>query len=334
MILKDFDFKDNERLLTVIAIIDIGSNTLRLSAYEVDSNGGIRQAYRLKSTAGLAGYSDKKGVLSAKGIAEACAALKYFRSAIEGSDISETHAFAAAGLRNIVNADEVIDTIKRETGFDVTVISGEEEALCGYTGATNGAPMSEGILVDIGGGSTEIVECRGGKVESAISIAVGSMGMYSKHITKVLPTKPQREKIYVEAFEKIKAGIITQNAKMIARDSGLRPESIRRPYTAMYGIGGTMRTLRKLNNAIFGAPHGNYAVNAKNAGKILNLIDTDTRMMLDKILYLTPERVHTITPGLIILSAIIEIYGCETITVSESGVREGYLIRNVLGDGL
>ncbi|MDR2577246.1 MAG: hypothetical protein LBC70_00340 [Chitinispirillales bacterium] len=313
----------------MIAIIDIGSNTLRLSAYEV-SGVGIRQAYRLKSTVGLAAYVDKAGGLSAKGISEACAALKYFRSKVEGSGITETYAFAAAGLRNITNADEVIEIISRETGFDVTVISGEEEALCGYTGAANDAQISDGILADIGGGSTEIVTCRGGKVESAMSVAVGSMGMYSKYVTKVLPTKPQREKIYVETFERIRAEIVAQSAKMIARE----PESVWQPRTEMCGIGGTMRALRKLNNAIFGAPHTNYTVSAKNTGKILNLIDANTRLMLDKILYLTPERVHTITPGLIILSAIIEIYGCETITISESGVREGYLIRNVLGRNL
>jgi len=295
----------------MVAIIDIGSNTIRLSVYEISGGGDIRQTYKLKSVVGLAGHVDKKNSLSDEGVTQACASLNRFSKALAKMDISETHVFATASLRNILNTSRVIEAVKRETGFDVTVISGEEEAICGYMGATNSASINDGLLIDIGGGSTELVLCKNGKIEKAASITVGALNMYSKYVSRVLPTPAQAENIRLEALKKLEVFKC-------------------KPTPAMCGVGGTMRALYKLNNALFGAPPENRCVSARNAKKILTLVETDTRQTVGKILQIVPERVHTITPGLIILNTIIKKYGCKTITVSESGVREGYLIRNVL----
>jgi exopolyphosphatase/guanosine-5'-triphosphate,3'-diphosphate pyrophosphatase len=226
-------------------------------------------------------------------------------------DITETHVFATASLRNVLNASRAIEDIKRETGFSVTIISGEEEAICDYIGATNRAPMSDGLLIDIGGGSTELVVCKGGHIEKAASVPIGALSMYSKYVNSVLPTPAQSEKIRIETLKKLEV----IKAKTLP---------------AMCGVGGTMRALYKLNNALFGAPPDNRAVLVKNARKILSLIATDAKLMVGRILQIFPDRIHTITPGLIILNTILKKYNCKTISVSESGVREGYLIRNVL----
>jgi len=295
----------------MVAIIDIGSNTIRLSVYDISSAGDIRQTYKQKCVAGLAGHVDKRCFLTEEGVRVACAALNRFRSAVSGMEISETHVFATASLRNILNASRVIEDIKRETGYDVIIISGEEEAICDYIGANNRAPMSDGILIDIGGGSTELVICKGGRIDKAASLPIGALSMYSKYVSAVLPTNAQKEKIVLETLKKLE----------VIKSKALH---------TMCGVGGTMRALYKLNNAIFGAPPDNRAVPVRNAKKILNLITADTKLMVGRILQIAPERIHTITPGLIILNTIIKKYDCQNISVSESGVREGYLIRNVL----
>jgi exopolyphosphatase/guanosine-5'-triphosphate,3'-diphosphate pyrophosphatase len=303
-------------LKSMVAIIDIGSNTIRLCVYEICADGNIRQTFKLKDVAGLAAYIDKKGVLASDGIREACASLLRFRETLEGMDISETHVFATASLRNIVNTEQALKDIKRKTGYDVMVISGEEEAICDYMGATNRTPMSDGLLVDIGGGSTELVLFRNGELEQVASLPIGSLNMFSKHVARVLPSRSQTEMIRLEAaeaLEGVKGG---------------------KPVRMICGVGGTMRALYKLNNAVFGEPADNRTVSAENAKKLLNLIAADTHMMVGKILSISPERIHTVTPGFIILNAIIKKYECRTIFVSELGVREGYLIRNVLHRGI
>jgi exopolyphosphatase/guanosine-5'-triphosphate,3'-diphosphate pyrophosphatase len=295
----------------MVAVIDIGSNTIRLSVYDISSAGDIRQTYRQKSVAGLAGHVDKRSFLTDEGVRVACDALNRFRAAVSGMDITETHVFATASLRNVLNASRVIEDIKRETGYDVIIISGEEEAICDYIGANNRAPMSDGVLIDIGGGSTELVICKGGRIDKAASIPIGALSMYSKYVGSVLPTKAQSERIYLETLKRLEV---------------IKAKTLR----TMCGVGGTMRALYKLNNAIFGSPPDNRAVPVKNAKKILSLISTDTKLMVNRILQIAPDRIHTITPGLIILNTVIKKYDCKTISVSESGVREGYLIRNVL----
>jgi len=296
----------------MVAIIDIGSNTIRLSVYEISADGDIRQTFKLKDVVGLAGHIDKNNLLTQDGIRETCASLSKFREALLGMDISETHVFATASLRNILNTGQVVEAVKRKTGYDATIISGEEEAICDFMGATNRTPMIDGLLVDIGGGSTELVLCKNGKLEQAASVAIGSLNMFSRHVARVLPSRTQAERIRAEAAEKLTAAFKCK------------------PISAICGVGGTMRALYKLNNSVFDEPPENRIVSAKNAKKLLGLIETDTHMMIGKILNICPERIHTITPGFIILSAIIKRYGCKTIIVSESGVREGYLIRNVL----
>ena len=298
-----------------VAIIDIGSNTIRLCVYEISADGDIRQTFRLKNVAGLAAYIDKKHLLAPDGIREICTSLIRFREALEGMDVSETHIFATAPLRNIVNTEQVLKNVKWRTGYDVTVISGEEEAICDYIGATNRTPMSDGLLVDIGGGSTELVLFRNGKLEQVASVAIGSLSMFSKYVARVLPSRLQTERIRAEAAGKL------ENLKS-------------RPVRMICGVGGTMRALYKLNNAVFGEPADNRTVSAENTKKLLNLIAADTHMMVGKILSISPERIHTVTPGFIILNAIIKKYECRTIFVSELGVREGYLIRNVLHRGI
>jgi len=295
----------------MVAIIDIGSNTVRLSVYDIGSAGDVRQTYKQKSVAGLAGHVDKRSFLTDEGVRVACGALNRFKAAVAGMNITETHVFATASLRNVLNASRAIEDIKRETGYDVIIISGEEEAICDYIGATNSMAMSDGLLIDIGGGSTELVICKGGRIDKAASIPIGALGMYAKYVSAVIPTEAQSGKIAAETLKRLEV---------------IKGKTLR----AMCGVGGTMRALCKLNNMIFGAPQDNRAVPVKNAKKILSLITTDTKLMVGRILQTAPERIHTITPGLIILNTVIKKYDCKTITVSESGVREGYLIRNVL----
>jgi exopolyphosphatase/guanosine-5'-triphosphate,3'-diphosphate pyrophosphatase len=293
------------------AIIDIGANTIRLCVYDIGADGGIRQVFKIKHVVGLAGYIDDSDRLTREGVAETCASLLRFRETLAGLDIAQTHIFAAASLRNITNTAEVIETIRRETGYSVAVISGEEEGICGYTGATNRTPIAEGMLVDIGGGSTEIVLFKNGHPEQAVSVAIGSLSMFSKYVTRILPSRAQAENIRLEAVRKLKA------VKSW-------------PVRVVCGVGGIMRTLYKLNNAIFDEPPENRAVSAENAAEIQRLIVFGTRTIINRVLNICPERIHTITPGLAILNAIIKKYECETVIVSESGVREGYLIRNIL----
>ena len=160
------------------AIIDIGSNTIRMVLYKVIDN-EIQQMLNSKIPAGLAGYIDNNNMLSKKGILKAIEALSKFETILESVDVKEVHAFATASLRNISNSEEVLAEIKKHCSFDIEIISGKEEALYDYYGTMKSISSGNGLLVDVGGGSTELVYFENGTLLSTCSIPVGSLNMYT-----------------------------------------------------------------------------------------------------------------------------------------------------------
>ena len=136
-------------------IIDMGSNSVRLSIFRAE-NGVITQVIGKKVMAGLAGYV-KKGRLTQAGIERACMALEALREILDNFNVDGAGIFATASLRNICNQDEVLNQMERVTGITPEIITGKEEARLDFIGATRFYPMEQGLLADIGGGSTEHV---------------------------------------------------------------------------------------------------------------------------------------------------------------------------------
>src|SRR5699024_6882114 len=117
-------------------IVDLGSNTIRLSIYHWEGR-QFKLLMNKKEMAGLAGYI-KDGVLSDRGILVACQVLSGFKALLENFDIRDIHVFATASLRNIVNTEDALDTIRAVTGVTVEVVSGSDEATLSFLGATVG----------------------------------------------------------------------------------------------------------------------------------------------------------------------------------------------------
>ena len=117
-------------------IVDVGSNTMRLSIYHWEGR-RFKLLMNKKEMAGLAGYI-KEGVLSDSGILVACRVLAGYKALLDNFDIKELHVFGTAPLRNIVNTEEALDTIRAVTGVGVEVLSGADEAALSFLGATVG----------------------------------------------------------------------------------------------------------------------------------------------------------------------------------------------------
>jgi exopolyphosphatase/guanosine-5'-triphosphate,3'-diphosphate pyrophosphatase len=296
----------------IYGVIDLGSNTVRLTVYECEAD-SFNILFSEKTMAGLAGYVEKK-ILSKTGIEKACSVLNTYRGIIRNFDISNVFVFATASLRNIENTDEAVAAILKRTGFVVEVISGEEEATLDFIGATHNVSIDNGLLVDIGGGSTELVTYSNRTIKKAISMSIGSLSLYTKHIKDILPIKEERKTI---------KEVIIENIEQVEIFDGEQHKTI-------CGVGGTVRAALKLNNHIFGLSDSNKTISTKNIKEILNkLCDADTDAW-KIILKVCPDRIHTIIPGLLVLNTVSKYFGCETIVVSSYGVREGYLYNKVL----
>ena len=294
------------------AIIDIGSNSMRLTLYETEGR-SFKILFREKRMVGLAGYVEK-GTLSPEGMECAAGVLLDFQRTLSSLGIGQTVVFATASLRNISNTEQALDALRSATGYQVEVLSGQEEALLGYGGAMEEFRLSSGAFLDIGGASTEIVVFDGGKARQAVSFPVGSLSLYRECVKKILPGEGS-----VKRMEKAISSKIPQ-------ESPLFPE--RQPL--LVGVGGTCRAVRKLAKTLYKLPKDSRRVSARQVEGLCGLLCQGGRRASDLVLKLEPDRIHTLVPGILILRHILRLFQSDALVVSKYGVREGYLCRKIL----
>lgn len=293
-------------------VIDVGSNTIRLCIYQV-TDGKVQVLFNNKNTAGLYGYVED-GKLSEKGIKKACEVLNSHKRMAERINIEDLFVFATASLRNISNTEEALAEIYDQTGLNVDVLTGYEEATLDFEGAAHAMELDKGIMVDIGGGSTELLVYDRGAIQDAVSLPVGSLYMYKNHVTKLFPKRKEEKDIRDEVREHLHKVKFLKNQK----------------YSTVLGIGGSIRAVKKFNNNMLSLPKSNDKFSTESLSDVLYELHDSEKATLDKILKVSADRVHTLIPGLLILQTICQYCKCEEIMASNFGVREGYLYKKVV----
>ncbi len=299
----------------MIGIIDIGSNTVRMNVYQVNNN-EYEVLFSSKEMAGLAAQIES-GLLMEKGYQNLIRILKRFKETIDSLQIKEVYAFATASLRLISNQQTVLGRIESETGFTVDLIDGEEEGRLGVLGALSNPPVKKAVLMDLGGGSCELVPFDQGQILSSVSYPIGSLSLYKNYVSGLLPTLDEQKSIKKFVKKQIDVGHIVEEK-----------------FVSVIGVGGTMRALLKLNAYL----HNDYKssqLTLQSLKAMLKILNENHREAQDIILKTIPDRIHTIMPGLCAIIAIMQAMGTVEILVSNNGVREGYLMKHVLkrGDG-
>ena len=297
------------------AIIDMGSNTMRLCVYSCE-NDKIVTVISKKEVAGLAGYRND-GRLESDGVYRACGTLNDFKHiASRFVQEHEIRVFATASLRGISNQEQVLEVIRCETGMLPEVLAGEEEARLSFAGALRYSNCRDGIMIDIGGASTELVRFHNGEPEELISIPMGCLSLYVNHVSKVIPNHDERKRIKKEIRDKYDRHI---------------DQTYTQQLPLMLGLGGTVRAVHKLSCEMFAEQNDEPCVKAEHVREILKMLKDNADHIFLTVQRQIPERTHTITTGLMILNEAIKRFQCEKLYISKYGVREGYLIDRVLG---
>lgn len=168
-------------------IVDIGSNTMRLVIFKVE-NGKPRLLLNKKEMPELASFI-KDGMMVAEGINRACYILDSFNLLAKDLGVENLSVFATASLRNITNSQAAVSEIEDRTGLAINLLSGAQEAEYDFIGAARTVDLKSGILIDIGGGSTELVLYNNMKIQNSISLPIGSLSMYTAYVKHLFPTK-------------------------------------------------------------------------------------------------------------------------------------------------
>ena len=297
------------------AIIDIGSNSIRLTLYETE-NQDFKILFREKIMAGLAGYVED-GKLSAEGIECACEGLLTFREILQTLQIERINVFATASLRNISNTEQALSVIRAATGYSVEVISGGDEALFGYAGAMQELHLTSGAFLDIGGASTEIVTFEDSTPVNFDSFPVGSLSLYRRCVKRILPGEGSLKRLNREISQAIDV------------DKGsLTPRPL------LIGVGGTARAVLRLAKHYCGISEGCRSMTAGQLDDLRKFLCSGKKEASDLILRLEAERIHTLVPGLLILQHVFRLFGAEQLVISKYGVREGYLCQKILKNNI
>ncbi|OGX68560.1 MAG: hypothetical protein A2189_00390, partial [Paenibacillus sp. RIFOXYA1_FULL_44_5] len=293
-----------------IGMIDIGSNSIRLVIYEKVGKSANRVLDESKASARL---SEKVGVdkiLAHEDIMSIVQILLHFKGLCEAQEVQVIRAVATAAIRNAENYDEIIQTLHVHTGLQIEILSGKEEARLGFLGAINTLDLNTGLLIDIGGWSTEITYFQDREIVHSVSIPLGAVNV-TKRYTKNGNAKPAEivkiQQMMTEALE---------NELWIKQCQGL----------PLIGMGGTIRTLAKIDQKqkkySFPAIH-NYSLLPHEGEEILHRIASMNVGKRKKITGLASDRADIIAAGLILLQTIMTYTSVSNLIVSGSGLREG-----------
>ena len=293
-------------------VIDLGSNTIRLSVFRYEE-GKIRLVQNKKTIAGLASCI-KDGGLTEIGVVRACMALNRYKAILEEQKIEKYSVFATASLRNINNREIVLNEIKERTGIVPEILFGDEEARLDFIGVKNGSELTRGVLIDIGGGSTELVLFENGEIKRLASIPIGALNLQNKSTKGIIPTDREIRKM----------------RKIINKAIDELQWDFESDYETMYAVGGTSRAALEIAKELFRISSEEKSFNKENVKDIVNKLRSSDPKEYKPIYKINPERIFSLAGGLVILNEVVKRFGCEIINISKNGIREGYFRDRIL----
>jgi exopolyphosphatase/guanosine-5'-triphosphate,3'-diphosphate pyrophosphatase len=296
-----------------IAIVDVGTNTTRLLVAEVHDRRVTREVIRLGRVTRLGAGVDRSGRLADDAIERELAVLDEFAATIAERDADRRIAVMTSAVRDAANGDSFAATVRERQGLDVHVLSGDQEARLTYLGATDelGAVGGRTLVIDIGGGSTELVIGHGQAVEFHVSTQAGVVRQADRHITGDPPTEVELDALARDVRAVLAAGV---------------PPAQRTGITRALAVAGTPTSLAAIAQAL--DPYDPARVH----GFRLTAVCRDTlrarlvALPLEQrrqVVGLHPDRAVTIIPGVVILAEVMDLFGLASVEVSEHDILRG-----------
>src|ERR1700728_4292774 len=287
-----------------IAVIDIGSNSVRLVVYE----GLVRSPTELfneKALCGLGREVQATGMLAADAVEHALATLKRFRALCDRMGVQKVFAIATAACRDAKNGRAFIRSAERTLKTEIDILSGAREADLTALGVIAGVHRADGIVGDLGGGSLELVDIRGTRARNGLTRPLGGFALAD---------------ISAKSLKKAEK-YVKKSLTGLAMLKGCNGRSF-------YAVGGTWRSVGRLHMWQTGYPlhvmHG-YSISAEEAlefARLVHRVDVDTLSNIDVV---NNARRPLLPYSALVLEYILRIGKPRQVVFSALGVREGLL---------
>lgn len=280
------------------AVLDVGSNSVRLVIYRVEGR-AIWSLFNEKVLAGL-GRDAGRGALSPAGVEAAMAALRRFRAVLDAVRPAAVHATATAAVRDATDGLAFVARARSEAGFDLRILSGEEEARYAALGVVCGVPDAHGVAGDLGGSSLELVRLDHGRPGVGLTLPLGPFALGLG-----------------KGFDA--AQVHREAARRLAKIEGLETQ-------AFYAVGGAWRSLALLHMRMADYPLEilqQYEIGAAEALEACRFAARQSRSSLERIEGLSKKRAEALPFAAVVLECLIERLEIERVCISAYGLREG-----------
>jgi len=283
-------------------VIDIGSNSVRLVIYRIEGR-SIWPVYNEKVLAGLGKNLFVTGKLNPAGCKETLIALRRFRAIVDSYRLEQVHTVATAAIREASDGPDFTRQIEAQSGFQVRVLSGTEEAYYSASGVVCGHNEARGIVGDMGGSSLELLALEGPNAFKGITLPLGPFALGSPKPIDIQATRAKVMEI-------------------------LAPHKAAFSHAEFHAVGGAWRNL-----AVIWMQQTNYPLQivqqfelpAREVINICSLIASQSPSSLEKIRGVTKRRMENLSYAALVLQCLTESYGFENVIFSANGLREGLL---------
>jgi exopolyphosphatase/guanosine-5'-triphosphate,3'-diphosphate pyrophosphatase len=297
-----------------VAVVDIGTNSTRLLVADVEG-GRVSEVERRSRVTRLGRGVDLSGQLSDEAIEAACAAIEDYVAIYQEAGTASVDAIATSAVRDASNGEAFVAELRERFALSARVLDGEEEARLTYVGATaERPPTAPTLVIDIGGGSTELIIGSGDEIEFRASLQAGVVRHTERHIASDPPTAAELEALAADARGPIetaaselsgtapRAGIAVAGTptSLAAVEMGLDPYDPERVHGHVLTLAGIQRQLSRLASAPLAERREIPGMHA--------------------------DRAPTIVAGVVILVETMRAFGLEQIEVSEHDILYGAAI--------
>jgi exopolyphosphatase/guanosine-5'-triphosphate,3'-diphosphate pyrophosphatase len=298
-----------------VAVVDIGSNSTRLLLCDVVGGAVIAELERESAVTRLGAGVDTDKRLREDAMGRVFATLERYRALIDGhGGAGKGLAVLTSAVRDAANGQEFADAVRERYGFEPHVLAGDDEARLSFLGATSERDPEDRtptLVIDIGGGSTELIIGTGREAGFHVSNQAGVVRQTERHIHEDPPTQAEMDALGADVRAILAAGV---------------PAEQRDAVTRAIGVAGTATSLgaiaQRLDPYDPAKVHG-YVLTREVCARLLGELAAVPLEARRKVPGLHPDRAPTIVAGVLILLAVLELFGISELEISEHDILRG-----------
>jgi exopolyphosphatase / guanosine-5'-triphosphate,3'-diphosphate pyrophosphatase len=305
-----------------VAVVDIGTNSIRLLIADIEPDGSVAERHRESRVTRLGAGVDSGGELAPEAVARTCAVLEDYRALIDAHRCERNLAVLTSAVRDASDGAVFTERVRSDYGLDARTLSGDEEAALTFLGAMSDRELSPEptVVIDIGGGSTEFIVGHDHAAGFHVSIQAGVVRMSERHIRSDPPSPSELRDLALETRTIFLAGL---------------PSAERASVRHGIAVAGTATSAASIDQEL--SPYDparvhRYPLLLATVELLLARLAGMTEEQRSAVVGLHPDRAPTIVAGMILLAEAMRAFELDQVEVSEHDILRGGALR-LVGQG-